>query len=180
MTLSFSYCLMRRWISSAGRLSIFDKSAGVRNACSSRSFSSGSIFVMRSEKMVGTARFELATPCTPCKCATRLRYVPNPNKMLLFSTSFFPIDTAFIYCTHETQPRRAKRPVAENSVRQSDSLRSIAHIFRANPYPRQAYCPVAPDRLHCRRQAPLGGFGEGRTAKCRASRGGGHGKNDVW
>ena len=27
-------------------------------------------------KLVGTARFELATPCTPSKCATRLRYVP--------------------------------------------------------------------------------------------------------
>ena len=26
--------------------------------------------------MVGTARFELATPCTPSKCATRLRHVP--------------------------------------------------------------------------------------------------------
>src|SRR5215217_6622499 len=26
--------------------------------------------------MVGTAGFELATPCTPCKCATRLRYAP--------------------------------------------------------------------------------------------------------
>ena len=26
---------------------------------------------------VGTTRFELATPCTPCKCATGLRYVPN-------------------------------------------------------------------------------------------------------
>ena len=28
-------------------------------------------------KLVGTARFELATPCTPSKCATRLRYVPS-------------------------------------------------------------------------------------------------------
>ena len=28
---------------------------------------------------VGTTRFELATPCTPCKCATGLRYVPNKN-----------------------------------------------------------------------------------------------------
>ena len=28
------------------------------------------------KRMVGTARFELATPCTPSKCATRLRYVP--------------------------------------------------------------------------------------------------------
>ena len=29
--------------------------------------------------MVGTARFELATPCTPSKCATRLRYVPTES-----------------------------------------------------------------------------------------------------
>ena len=28
-------------------------------------------------KLVGTARFELATPCTPSKCATRLRHVPT-------------------------------------------------------------------------------------------------------
>jgi integrase len=28
--------------------------------------------------MVGVAGFELATPCTPCKCATRLRYTPKP------------------------------------------------------------------------------------------------------
>ncbi len=27
--------------------------------------------------MVGVAGFELATPCTPCKCATRLRYTPT-------------------------------------------------------------------------------------------------------
>ena len=27
--------------------------------------------------MVGVAGFELATPCTPCKCATRLRYTPE-------------------------------------------------------------------------------------------------------
>ena len=27
--------------------------------------------------MVGAAGFELATPCTPCKCATRLRYAPT-------------------------------------------------------------------------------------------------------
>jgi hypothetical protein len=28
--------------------------------------------------IVGTTGFEPATPCTPCKCATGLRYVPNP------------------------------------------------------------------------------------------------------
>jgi len=35
--------------------------------------------VQLSEKTakVGMTRFELATPCTPCKCATGLRYIPN-------------------------------------------------------------------------------------------------------
>ena len=28
-------------------------------------------------RVVGAAGFELATPCTPCKCATRLRYAPT-------------------------------------------------------------------------------------------------------
>ena len=37
--------------------------------------------------MVGAAGFELATPCTPCKCATRLRYVPTHKKILLDSVS---------------------------------------------------------------------------------------------
>ena len=27
--------------------------------------------------IVGTAGFEPATPCTPCKCATRLRHAPK-------------------------------------------------------------------------------------------------------
>ena len=31
--------------------------------------------------MVGVAGFELATPCTPCKCATRLRYTPKPKSI---------------------------------------------------------------------------------------------------
>jgi hypothetical protein len=29
------------------------------------------------KRLVGAAGFELATPCTPCKCATRLRYAPT-------------------------------------------------------------------------------------------------------
>ena len=33
------------------------------------------IFVL----MVGMTGFEPATTCTPCKCATRLRYIPNSN-----------------------------------------------------------------------------------------------------
>src|SRR5512143_3811550 len=30
------------------------------------------------EELVGARRFELPTPCTPCRCATRLRYAPTP------------------------------------------------------------------------------------------------------
>ena len=34
--------------------------------------------------LVGTAGFELATPCTPCKCATRLRYAPRAGIIAVF------------------------------------------------------------------------------------------------
>ncbi len=30
--------------------------------------------------LVGTEGFEPSTPCTPCKCATRLRYAPKDRK----------------------------------------------------------------------------------------------------
>ncbi len=31
------------------------------------------------KRLVGTGGFEPTTPCTPCKCATRLRYAPTKN-----------------------------------------------------------------------------------------------------
>ena len=31
----------------------------------------------RNKKLVGVKGFEPSTPCTPCKCATRLRHTPN-------------------------------------------------------------------------------------------------------
>ena len=43
--------------------------------------------------MVGAAGFELATPCTPCKCATRLRYAPNEFRIMQYQKKnfkFFP------------------------------------------------------------------------------------------
>src|SRR5579863_319867 len=36
-------------------------------------------FLRCSERLVGAPRFELGTPCTPCKCATRLRHAPTLN-----------------------------------------------------------------------------------------------------
>ena len=34
-------------------------------------------FVNARNSLVGAPRFELGTPCTPCKCATRLRHAPT-------------------------------------------------------------------------------------------------------
>jgi hypothetical protein len=42
---------------------------------------SGNIPALSSQ--VGTTGFEPATPCTPCKCATGLRYVPNVLILLI-------------------------------------------------------------------------------------------------
>ena len=36
-----------------------------------------SFFDHNSLKVVGDAGFEPATPCTPCRCATGLRHIPN-------------------------------------------------------------------------------------------------------
>src|SRR5580704_7894704 len=41
------------------------------------------------EKLVGAPRFELGTPCTPCKCATRLRHAPT--RFVLFITTAAPV-----------------------------------------------------------------------------------------
>ncbi len=40
--------------------------------------------------LVGAAGFELATPCTPCKCATRLRYAPTSRALYCISAEFKP------------------------------------------------------------------------------------------
>ncbi len=32
--------------------------------------------------VVGARRFELPTPCTPCRCATRLRYAPTEPRII--------------------------------------------------------------------------------------------------
>ena len=41
-------------------------------------------------ELVGTTRFELATPCTPCKCATGLRYVPKNSGLFLKKNLLLP------------------------------------------------------------------------------------------
>ena len=42
--------------------------------------------------LVGTVGFELTTPCTPCKCATRLRYAPKNSIVHEACAAFFKSD----------------------------------------------------------------------------------------
>ena len=37
--------------------------------------------------MVGARGFEPPTPDTPCQCATRLRYAPQPQTKIVYSIS---------------------------------------------------------------------------------------------
>lgn len=54
------------------------KTSGGEKQKSPEPFGSGLLL-----SMVGVAGFELATPCTPCKCATRLRY--TPTRLILYA-----------------------------------------------------------------------------------------------
>jgi hypothetical protein len=46
--------------------------------------------------LVGVAGFELATPCTPCKCATRLRYTPKNLKKMARLAGIEPTTPWFV------------------------------------------------------------------------------------
>ena len=41
--------------------------------------------LVRRKELVGATGFEPATPCTPCKCATRLRHAPTEAASLTIS-----------------------------------------------------------------------------------------------
>src|SRR5690242_5088636 len=49
----------------------------------------GSSRFARGKGMVGTGGFEPPTPCTPSKCATRLRHVPTGRKLGIFGDRVF-------------------------------------------------------------------------------------------
>jgi hypothetical protein len=70
---------------------------------------------LKYKKRIGTARFELATPCTPCKCATRLRYAPTKkyayNKQSLASIAVYDEKkTVFIKILSSLKYRQGASP----------------------------------------------------------------------
>ncbi len=60
--------------------------------------------------MVGVAGFELATPCTPCKCATRLRYTPTELGII---------------AAHRGANRRIQSASSESRMLRSSAFRSV-------------------------------------------------------
>src|SRR5579884_3096087 len=86
--------------------------------------------------MVGAPRFELGTPCTPCKCATRLRHAP--------------IVSFFLTMAARAGKYRAPRPTPRSgndtpSERLEYVRRSPASIRRRGARARSA--PSAPQQL---------------------------------
>src|SRR3977135_1027071 len=69
--------------------------------------------------MVGAARFELATTCTPCRYATRLRYAPTREKYIRAGETIRPSQrnssmTSFSAClSGETLTPRASAARAD-------------------------------------------------------------------
>ncbi len=80
--------------------------------------------------MVGTARFELATPCTPSKCATRLRYVPTESAVEGDSVGF---DLQILHQAAATG-EEACSPSMRNSLSQTsgDGYHHAATASRGN------------------------------------------------
>ena len=98
--------------------------------------------------MVGTARFELATPCTPSKCATRLRYVPMEYAAEIGSEGDL---TSEFYTSRARTARAPVRMVVFQSEKH-DSYQGIAFSDAVNGakfirlQPLRA-CPHNPQRL---------------------------------
>ena len=53
------------------------------------------------EFVVGAAGFELATPCTPCKCATRLRYTPTRPRLYAEKMTSLEVLKSFRYLAND-------------------------------------------------------------------------------
>ena len=88
------------------------------------------------ELLVGTAGFELATPCTPCKCATRLRYAPKEKDY----------SRAKIVCTH------SRKNFADARKIRAHVEHACVGAVECKGYPRVCRCAI--NRRTIRKGAP--------------------------
>src|SRR6266404_4384146 len=96
---------------------------------------------MDPKRLVGAPRFELGTPCTPCKCATRLRHAPT--RLFFFDsklneprdrgpsrahhhTRFYRRPVIHIAALVETQTRCNRRPKTPTAATPSTAPRAPA------------------------------------------------------
>src|SRR6266850_5080239 len=68
---------------------------------------------------IGAPRFELGTPCTPCKCATRLRHAPT--RLFLLGRTRAP---AGDLPRAQLMIRRFSQPAAVSAAAPSSALRA--------------------------------------------------------
>jgi hypothetical protein len=66
--------------------------------------------------MVGATGLEPATPCTPCKCATRLRYAPTP-KVLCYPLPFSLSRQNQKYRNGQARPKSSSKRSMSSSPR---------------------------------------------------------------
>jgi hypothetical protein len=87
-----------------------------------------------SKVLVGVAGFELATPCTPCKCATRLRYTPKTSNWFGAAgrnRTHDPLVRSQVLYPAELQPPKTKIIAWESEQSRGRRLaQSIPHEFR--------------------------------------------------
>src|SRR3990167_4942208 len=88
------------------------------------------------EKMVGVKGFEPSTPCTPCKCATRLRHTPTRPQLYTESQASKESNARISNNSCFTVPRLctgvcgSSPATASVSLMESDGEASASHASR--------------------------------------------------
>src|SRR5690348_16540280 len=81
-------------------------------------------FLIAPKSLIGAPRFELGTPCTPCKCATRLRHAPN--RLFLLKDHSHGGEPRGAPIIRQLPPRPGRRPRLQRRrifIRSSSSTR---------------------------------------------------------
>ena len=96
-----------------------------------------------SEMLIGAPRFELGTPCTPCKCATRLRHAPTDcssyrrrcrrHGASYRISSALTLDAPWPADPHSPRARIGREAMLASPVPCSKRPRSHARIVRTIP-----------------------------------------------
>src|ERR1700751_5841430 len=108
---------------------------------------------MDTERLVGAPRFELGTPCTPCKCATRLRHAPTEFVLIRLSihAAAKRSHAGMIRCFFAPGGRPGLLPETVTRPAGAPRLRAVIHRVLRRMRVRRGLSPPrpsAPQHLH--------------------------------